>query len=335
MVCHRPGMEIIAVRGLDPAQHDLFDAWAAVWEQTSREQFGDDHSAWSADELRESEKGTDKLRYAAAAVEGEDVIGAGGVILPLADNTSLAMVNVAVVADARRRGIGTALQQWAEQIAADHGRTTVLSESTWSGADAAADPARCWARGRGFQPAQTVVRQDLALPVRVDAALATAYALETHVDGVPAADLDDRALLARRISTDAPMGELDLEEENWDAQRVLELYERARGMGRQVVETFARHRESGRLVGFTHVQTNLSRPTVAFVQDTLVVREHRGHGLGAAMKLANHRTLAELAPHVQTVRTWNAAENTPMLAVNAALGYRATGFTQEWQKKLS
>lgn len=322
------------MRGLDPAQTALFDAWAGVYEASSRAEFGDDHSAWSADELRESERGTDKLRCAAAAVDDGVVVGAGGVIMPLADNTSLAMVNLAVLPSARRRGVGTALQQWAESVAVGQGRSTVLSVSSWAGADADADPAGAWALAQGFRPAQLIIRSDLTLPVSEVPVVHPDYALETYADGVPEADLDDRALLARRISTDAPAGEVEVEEENWDGVRVRELYAMARAQGRTTVETFARHRASGGLVAFTHVQTDGSGASVGFVQDTLVLREHRGHGLGLAVKIANHRALAEMASQVRTVRTWNAAENAPMLAVNQRLGYRPSGFTQEWQKRL-
>ncbi len=110
------------------------------------------------------------------------------------------------------------------------------------------------------------------------------YALETSLDGIPDSWLDDRAELQRRMSTDVPLGDLQLEEEDWDAERMRGEYEVLSAMGRRVVETVARHVPSGRLVGYTQVQVSPERPTLGYQQDTLVVREHRGHGLGLSSR---------------------------------------------------
>ena len=60
---------------------------------------------------------------------------------------------------------------------------------------------------------------------------------------------------------------------------------------------------------------------MAYQQDTLVMREHRGHGLGLRMKAAGTLALMEGSPATTSVRTWNADDNAPMLAVNHALGF--------------
>jgi hypothetical protein len=40
-------------------------------------------------------------------------------------------------------------------------------------------------------------------------------------------------------------------------------------------------------------------------------------------------------PQVTSVRTWNAASNTHMLAVNRRLGYTVDGYSREWQKRVA
>ena len=105
-------------------------------------------------------------------------------------------------------------------------------------------------------------------------------------------------------------------------------------MGRHVVSSFVRDLAGGRLVGYTSIQLPEDPPHLAFQHDTLVTREHRGHGLGLALKLANLRVLAERLPQVRTVRTWNAAENAHMLAVNTAMGFRPSGHLCTWQRHL-
>lgn len=141
-------------------------------------------------------------------------------------------------------------------------------------------------------------------------------------------------MLARRISTDAPMGDLDLEEESWDAERVRDQWARGRAQGRRAVESVARHAGSGRLVGFTDLLISAATPHLGYQADTLVLHEHRGHGLGAALKRANLAAVHRDQPQVRTVRTWNARSNEPMLRVNRELGFVTTGHTQEWQKRL-
>ncbi len=330
--------DLVPVSGLDPAADASarFSAWADAFTAAGRHALGDAHDAWTADELRGLERDTTKHRPQVAAVEGGVVVGAAGLVAPLRDNTQVAWVYLATLPQHRRAGVGSVLLRWAEATAHDLGRTTLLAETHWLG-PADADPEEGWALRRGFTPAQTVLRSDLDLaagaPVEVPSP-APGYRLESHVDAMPDADLEDRAVLARRMSTDAPLGELDLEEEEWDAARVRAEDLKTAAMGRRVVSTYARHLASGRLVGFTTVQVPRDAPTLAYQQDTLVLSEHRGHGLGLALKQANLRALAAAVAEVRTVRTWNAVENAHMLAVNAAQGYRESGHLREWQKHL-
>ena len=160
------------------------------------------------------------------------------------------------------------------------------------------------------------------------------YALETGLDGIPESWLEDRAELQRRMSTDVPLGDLQLEEEDWDPERMRGEYEVLASMGRRVVETVARHIPSGRLVGYTQVQVSPETPALGYQQDTLVVREHRGHALGLRLKAANTAAVMEHLPELRAIRTWNADDNTHMLAVNRRLGYEVDAHLREWQKVL-
>ena len=142
-------------------------------------------------------------------------------------------------------------------------------------------------------------------------------------------------MLARRMSTDAPMGDIDLDEEVWDGDRVRDQWTRGRAAGRRALESVARHIGSGRLVAYSDVMVMEGQSDLAIQSDTLVLKEHRGHRLGLAVKLANVRALQDELPAVTTVRTWNAESNTHMLAVNQAMGFFVTGYTREWTKALS
>ena len=104
---------------------------------------------------------------------------------------------------------------------------------------------------------------------------------------------------------------------------------------RAKVTTAARHDASGRLVGFTEVAIPLGAPESSWQHDTLVMREHRGHGLGFAMKLANFFAVHERHPEVRRINTWNAQENAPMIAVNEDLGFRVEAHSTEWHRPIA
>ena len=276
-------------------------------------------------------------RYVAAVDDAGRVVGAAEVTMPLRDNLTLALTDLAVLPTERRRGTGTALLEQVVRTARDAGRTSLVTES--SSPDAGTDPGEAFLLRHGFEVAQANLRNDLDVTAhaqaRGSAPEPTGYAIETSTDDTLDAWLEDRAHLQRRMSTDAPVGDLAFEEEHWDAERLRDHRETTRRSGRRAVESVARHLATGRLVGFTQLQVPAEAPEMAYQQDTLVLREHRGHGLGLALKAAALAALVGELPQVRTVRTWNATTNGPMIAVNEALGYRTTAFLREWQRRLA
>ena len=118
----------------------------------------------------------------------------------------------------------------------------------------------------------------------------------------------------------------------WDAARVREHDDRMAESGRQVITSAAEHTPSGRLAGYSEVVVSDERP-VAVQEDTLVLREHRGHRLGMLLKIATAEALAEV-PRIEAIVTWNAEENRPMLDVNEAMGFRAVGAEGAWQRRV-
>ncbi|HET8987907.1 MAG TPA: GNAT family N-acetyltransferase [Humibacillus sp.] len=333
--------DALEIRPIDLLDDDrLADAerWTELHAAVQRELFGDKGSSWTLEEIRAFHRSGEKRRVARAAWLGGELVGALDLIMPLADNRSLALLWLSVDAAHRGRGVGTALLAEAERVGADHGRTLFNAETEWS--EGSADASERFASEHGFAVGLTMLRSDMRLPADRDAlgnllmGSEDDYVFESFVDHMPEEWLDDRAVLQQRMSTDAPSDDLDVEEEAWDADRLRASYERSRSSGRRIVETVARHVPSGQLVGFTSVSVSAGEPDLAYQQDTLVLREHRGHGLGLRLKAANALRLMDELPEVTSVRTWNAASNTHMLAVNRRLGYIVDGYSREWQKKV-
>ena len=321
---------------------ERFAAWCGVWaaarladrpDEAPRPQ--SDHVALGRRLVTEgsSQRGTHR-----AAVDGGTVVGALRVLLPVRDNRDLASLEVAVHPSARRRGIGTALLEGGTRLAAAAGRSSLVAEVDEPGPDTAG---AAFARRHGWTCALRETRRDLLLPadeerlsaLEADALAASAgYEVLTWRDRTPEALLEDRALLSRRMSTDAPSGDVPVGEEVWDGARVREMEAVVLDRGRTVLSAGAVR--DGRLVGFTDLHVPLARPERAHQSGTLVLREHRGRRLGARLKLAVLRELAATQPEVRRISTYNADTNRPVVAVNEALGFRPAGALSTWSTRL-
>jgi GNAT superfamily N-acetyltransferase len=321
---------------------DLFPAWCEVWAATQRVDRPDESPRPATDHVAlgrqlVSPGGSRDGTHRAAVVDG-GVVGALRLLLPTKDNPTVAIVDVAVHPAHRRRGVGTALLAEGVRLAGAHGRTELIAEVDEPGPDT---PGRAFALRHGWACDLFETRRDLRLPLdeqrltalEADARAASAgYELVTWRDRTPDDLLDDRALLERRMTTDAPHGDLPVEEEHWDGERIRE-YEAAHvARGRTVLSAGAVH--EGRLVAFTDLQVPLAQPERAHQGGTLVLREHRGHRLGALVKAAVLREVVTTMPEVRRISTYNSDSNLPMVAVNEALGFRPAGHLSSWSRRL-
>lgn len=285
-----------------------------------------------------------------------DVVGVATIDLPMADNRRLATVSVVVRPDRRGEGIGSALHAAALALAGEHHRSTIqtwtyeppaapaaaraLHAETGSGSVDADSHESRFLTDRGYVLAQLEQISRLELPAadelaaRADEAVShtpQGYELITVRGPTPEGFLDDAATLRTAMAADAPSGAMDLEDEKWDAERVRVSESQLETAQRDQLQTLVRHVPSGRLVGFTRLFRDRSHPSVAHQWETLVLSEHRGHGLGMRMKVANHGAVPEFWPEVERLVTGNAAENTHMLAINIALGYEPYAASGVWE----
>lgn len=133
----------------------------------------------------------------------------------------------------------------------------------------------------------------------------------------------DRLLvwLARR-GADAPSGEIDWEPETLTPAKLAAAEMADERIGRTRVTSLAVHEATGRVVAFTEIVAPGTTPRSVRQEGTLVHGEHRGHRLGLAVKVANIRALAQVAPTRELVITGNADTNPWMIAINEQLGFR-------------
>ena len=238
---------------IDPDDR-LFLDWCGVW---AAAQLADrpgeaprgaaDHVALGRELLADGGSRTGTHR--AAVVDGA-VAGALRLILPLRDNGTVAIVDLAVHPAHRRRGLGGALLADGLALAAAHGRTDAIADVDEPGPDT---PGRAFALRHGWTCDLLETRRDLVLPVdeerlaALEADAGAGYDVVTWRDRTPDDLLEDRALLARRMTTDAPQGDLPVEEEDWDAARMREHEAASLARGRTVLSAGAVR--GGRLPG--------------------------------------------------------------------------------------
>ncbi|GAB3946472.1 GNAT family N-acetyltransferase [Corynebacterium tapiri] len=190
-----------------------------------------------------------------------------------------------------------------------------------------------WLSDHGFTLIQTESASTLHVDNhRAEYTVAAGYALKRWVGPAPEEYVDDVALLCSRLATDAPTGGVEFAHDPWDAERVRSKEEALRQARREHVWTVA-FTEDGAPAGYTFLVYPEDGGDFAFQHGTLVLSEHRGHGLGLAMKLANLAQLREVAPHIKRIHTWNASENEWMLRINEQLGSHPTSVLGAWERK--
>lgn len=328
-------MDIREIRVAD----DAFADWFATYHAAT---VADDPTGpqWTEDEARvlfEPHEYRDRVMWLAS--EESRPIGAAILSLPLRDNLQLGEPEVYVHPDARRRGIGTALLHVVERAAHTHGRRSLLTYLS-SGMGTPQTAGTLFAERHGFTRRIDEVRRVLNPPFPFDAideAVAAArphaadYELVTWRDQAPDKYVHEYARLEARLSTDAPLGDLDYEGEVWDEARIRKSEERCKLMDRGLWLAAA-VAPDGQMAGLTEVTISKSSDRDAFQGTTIVDPEHRGHRLGILLKAANFKQVYADRPGIEQIWTWNAESNSHMIAVNETMGYRVEGWDRGYQR---
>ncbi len=289
--------------------------------------------------------------------EGGRIVARGMLEAQLDEPAGACWVDVRVHPHATGRGIGRALADHVETVAreAGHSHAIVYAVSpdgpgprlvppTGFGSLPADNREVRFLLARGYRLEQVVRASRLGLPLDPDELRARIrlarersgpdYRVHRWAGPSPERFLADMAVLRTRMSTDAPQAGLEEPEDVWTAERVAD-YEARRESDEAVVITAAvEHLGEGRLVGFTELNTPVDITRAVSQEDTLVLREHRGHALGMLLKLENLEQLEGEHPGHPSIITWNADENRHMLAVNEALGFAPMAYEGAWRLDL-
>ena len=271
--------------------------------------------------------------------DGDRVVGAGLVNMPLADNLSNAYLEVYVPEAHRRRGVGTVLLAAIEDAAVSRGRSVLVAEAfTPPGGTSAGEP---FAAARGYALANREGLKVIDLQETpggwgaLDEQVATRlgdYRLVEWGGTTPEEHIEQVCGALNRFIGMIPTGELEMEDLDFTPERMRRNEARGVDLGTTRI-VGAALAPDGTLAGYTDLFVEQASRSRARIGLTMVLPEHRGHSLGLAMKLATHRSLVAQVPECRIVATGNADVNAHMNAVNERMGYRLVEQLFEFQKK--
>lgn len=265
---------------------------------------------------------------------GRTIAGSATAMTPLQENLEMIDVEVAVHPAFRGQGIGTALVEQAliPAIRAS-GRPLV---SAWGevpadgDADDASHPANRLAARLGLERRTMAVCRGLDLPVApslLDDLAAEAaekvgdYRILTWQGPVPEEHIGSYGALLHQLELDDPDEDMEYEAAEYPPERIRQMEERYARSGLRIFVAVA-VAPDGTFAGNTEIAVQDGpEVTLGYQENTLVMPDHRGHRLGLALKVANHRQLAEAAPGLRRLVTWNSHVNPWMISINERLGY--------------
>jgi RimJ/RimL family protein N-acetyltransferase len=117
---------------------------------------------------------------------------------------------------------------------------------------------------------------------------------------------------------DAPSGEVDYEANALTPDSLREHISVQHRIGRRVYRSLAVR--DGEAVAQSDLALQTEGDT-AVQWGTYVHRDHRGHRLGAAVKVANLRAVQRERPDIRRIDTSNAETNSWMVSINERLGF--------------
>jgi len=306
-----------------------------------------DAPVWSEREcavmFRREEPGERWCSYAAYDDNDDStMVGIGGMVVTLLDNTDKAFLGVDVAPKMRGRGVGSAILSFLEDRAREAGRTVLLTESNLQFETRETHPYRRFAEKRGYRLANVEVRRRLRLPVPeeqlqrwVDEAAAhhADYRIETFVDDLPEHLLESYCYLSNQLALDAPTGEIDFEAESMTPETFRVRQQKVKEQGRTVYETLGLDSD-GQAVAQSTLAVPKDDPATVLQWGTLVRRDRRGHRLGLATKVANLRAVQAAHPERERIFTTNSEDNDNMVAINVKMGFEPVELLAEFQRRL-
>lgn len=255
----------------------------------------------------------------------QEVVGYGRLLML----GGLGVIELYVVPESRRRGVGVALLEVMAGRAVAEGFTAL-------GVEVVGDtPAIDFYEALGFNHAYTEMRSVLYLAgvdwsqiADMAGGVVHGYRIEFHPADLPDALLPGYAK-AKQVRRLDPDGDLDLRPSSYDAERLRTSLRCLQARGLKPYLVVAIHERSGEVAGLTELVVPAQHPTRGDQYDTIIVPEHNGYGLARAIKARMLLELRATEPQLRELQTWHGTEREQLQQVNKELGFRAD---REWRE---
>ncbi len=326
------------IREIDPHDESLVRRHWEIGKAAEAERPYDFYVPWKLARLNATDVREDIEIVLLGGFQDGTMWGASRVELSRYDNLHVASSTYYTHPERRRRGIARAMAEASYDVARSRKRTLMITEAFAPFGDTS--PGLLFGEAMGFTKAiedgMKVVDLQETEPLwdEIEARVAPQhqdYRIVTWRDRIPDELVDGYCRLSETFLEEAPMGELELEREKWDEDRVRKREARNARQGRHD-SSAAAIAPDGTMAGFTEVVHTDSAPGRGIQSGTLVAPEHRGHNIGLGIKIANHRQLRKHFPDCRVLLTGNADVNAPMNVVNQILGYRDVERCVEMQR---
>ena len=336
------------------ADDEDFDAWYSVFRSASTFDRGPAAPVWPKSELSaqlRSERAahTNELYLMRSASNVREVsssddksgrgdaIGAIALTIPLKDNLHRVELSLYVEPDSRRRGYGTEMLEFVRSRTKELGRRVIASEVFRPFEEVATEvPGISFAGHHEAAFALGDLRSECPLPLDPVSLASFAeearpfhdgYEIRAWAGDVPEEFVDQWARMEEIIETEAPSGRRDIEPESTTAADIREQEAIFRAQGRSSFAAIALD-SSGAVAAYSQLVHSTAEGMV-YQWGTMVRKEHRGHRLGAGVKAAAALKFADSGLEGRAIITYNAEENTHMLAINRQLGFRPVERVEE------
>ena len=272
----------------------------------------------------------------AARVEAGQIVGSADVAVQDMDgHRHIAWVNVGVLPDHRRAGVGRALLGGALEAAERFGRGLLMG-----GTRETVPAGEAFVRRIGAELGQVMIENRLDLRgvdrdlvrswVEAGPARARGYHLE-FVKGTTPDHLVPGVIAALLTLNTAPRDDLQVGDITITPRYLREQEQAAAAAGLERWACYAVEDATGDFVGLTDIVVNSSVPDRLHVGNTGVEPAHRGRALGKWLKGAMTQQILDELPAARWVVTGNAASNDAMLSINRQLGFHASATMKTWQ----
>lgn len=321
------------IRQWDPATAPdrEIEAWLRSMNAVLATELGDE-PPWHHERLREYLAVTmpGERRAAWIATAGDEIVGYLGVILLRDDDTRTACIEMFAHPEWRRQGIAHGLLTEAARYAVEQGQDIITAEVVDG------TPAESFYAAAGFRRTATEDSAVLDLATvdwnwisDLSRRIAAGYRIENYPDGPPEELLGSYAN-AKLVIRHTPIADVAWPA-GFEADRLRDSLRTLRARGLRPYVAVAVHEATGEVAGLTELVVPTHRPQRADQYDTIVVPAHRGYGLGLAMKARMLLDLRAEEPQVESVQTWQATDDEPMLRVNLDLGFRPAHRWHEYE----